>query len=494
MSGKASGRKDSDSTVVTGEDEMEKEKSKKMLIAATSMIDESMLSRIVAEQVKKAVEEALGSITRILSKQKHVASTHVEDSTPQDADEDDEQSEGDSEKGQKDCRAMESSCKATGDGMSILEKEEQTIKRVQVYERALQRLPFLSSDNWTQWAVELKRLAARLRVVDKEAFYEAAMLYRADASISAIVEKYSGIIFDDAKLELILRECYLTPALQQFAVTEMSKLVQGQQEALSSYLTRFELLSFLHPARDSINGQAELRAALIGGLSGTTRQIMGRKTLDGSLSEVHQYLMKIEDDSIWNGFKTLPPIVLPKTPSQFQHFGKQPHRTVAHSHAQTAKGTLNQQAIKTCYSCGWPGHKAVICDMRARKPGPGLSMEKRKGFWERKRALEDGRKQSTTSTATLPTQVKPSVTSASSDKGKKKMAVISSNTGESELCTVDIVVEGVKVDALVDTGASVNVIQRKWLVQHVKDAKIEMKRQWLQPIIGNKVEYVKWFH
>ena len=331
-------------------------------------------------------------------------------------------------------------------------KEEERIRRLQLYENMLKRLPQLNGGNWMGWLAQVKRMTKQLRIVDVDVFCEAALYYCGSQEVVDELFNRGGRSFVGAE-EMVkaVRKVYLSSREQQFAVVEINKLQQLPQESLFSYLARFEALRFLHPAVDAAEGDNQLRAALIGGLNGTARQFMKIDDMAKSLDEVIKCLGRCAESEIWSGYKTLAVPIPPVEPRKmtvgrkdfFPNIRKQIPTEVYKA----------QRPVAYCYKCGWAGHKAKECDGKATRPGPGLVTEEQKRvFYENKRKKDEV----TPSNRKVPEK---------SSQGKEKrsataVSVMSNDIEHSKddmLFTVEVCINGVFVKALADSGAVVNV-------------------------------------
>ena len=246
-----------------------------------------------------------------------------------------------------------------------IDQEEQRIRRIAVYRSVIEPLPQLTRDNWINWVDMVRRLGARIRVRNMVSFCEAVLLYRGDdkVTISQCEGKDAMAVLEDA-----VRRVHITTEQHQYAIIGMTKLIQGPQESLKSYLARYNAYEALHPLRDTVGGDVQLKAILISGLNATARQQTDMAQLLGTLKEVRDYLGNNAESPIWNGFQTTAPPIFckknfPATRSEGDSKSTEESRWRKNALKSKWQARKKDQAEsrETCWHCGWFGHKASEC-------------------------------------------------------------------------------------------------------------------------------------
>ena len=245
-------------------------------------------------------------------------------------------------------------------------------------------------------------------------------------------------------------------------MTEISRLQQGNQESLRSYLRRFEALRFLHPAVEAVDGDAKLRAALTGGMNGMARQVVHDvESLSKPLDDVLAYLNRMAQHEVWIGYNDWP------VPTPLRDVVKNKWKNKHEEFTVIGKEKMKQI---TCFLCGWEGHKAKNCDGKAIRPGPGLrTVEEKKKFWEKKRERDEKKSKSAETEKVV----------VRSDK--------KTGDGDCALFTLKVLVNGFEMEVMADSGATVNVMQMEWANVHLAEISRKACDMVLQPVVGNKV-------
>ena len=159
-----------------------------------------------------------------------------------------------------------------------------------------------------------------------------------------------------------------------------------------------------------------------------------------------------------------------------RHFDNRHPMTVRQNFDRKVDERKERQKI--CQSCGWSGHLAFQCDGRALKPGPGLvTPVQKQAFWEKKRAASERKESSMVKGESQGTKVDEK------KAGGKPIKIIGIDLKEREenLFHVKLMVKGHVMEAMVDSGAVVNVMQKKWADNHLSGVAYESTNLKLLP-------------
>jgi len=387
------------------------------------------------------------------------------------------------------------------DEIALLQEEKIRIKRIQVYEKVLKKLPELSINNWSDWIESLNDLADRLIVQNKSVLFEAASFYAGSKKLSLELKMKRAINFED-DLFKIIRKIYLSDEQKKFSVKALQILKQADQESLHSYLKRFQCFYEIHPASDLTEGNAQFRATILFGLNGMARQNMDVEIRKESLEILLQHLREIAEDEVWTGFQE---ISVERMPNRKEDDTK----VWRHSYSTFSKnsiGTIGKtKESRNCKMCGWWGHIERNCELKCQRPGPGLNEEQRRHFWELKREYEQARRNEDgprdvnkflNSRAQVTPQLNGKCVNDDSKRkveNKGKLFIIRPRRGMlnpmwnvNNLYVLNVFINNHKLQAIVDSGASCNVLSKSFVYKNLPYVKKIKIHKLLKPAIGNE--------
>ena len=80
----------------------------------------------------------------------------------------------------------------TVDHVHVDSEDAQRLKRLQVYEAVLKRIPHLTRENWREWLIRVRELKEQLGIKDGGSFWEAAVLYCGSREVAVAMASRVG--------------------------------------------------------------------------------------------------------------------------------------------------------------------------------------------------------------------------------------------------------------------------------------------------------------
>jgi len=201
----------------------------------------------------------------------------------------------------------------------------------------MEEIPTLQPSRWLDWALGLQDMAYDMDIYDEQAIAVAAMQFRMDKSTrTAIRHKLTNPRPTIPELVRLIREVCTTPEQMILAERRLQEMRQGEDEPLEEYLRRFQGWLYIAENRVPTESQYnEWKTKLLAGLNMYTARLVNVGTYRKDIRDVMVALDELASEDYWEGFKSYKrqpfmPVNNPIAHSRYQPIGHQgPIRQVA---------------------------------------------------------------------------------------------------------------------------------------------------------------------